>query len=120
MNKLMQIVVLVHVLFPIAAFCGDWEPMDNPLSNTDGSLTGIWGNSTDDVYAVGEHQALGSSFTSMEEVGVYSARQVKILQGCGEAPGTTSTLAVQTSLERQEVLVVGILGLKSICPLIVL
>ena len=59
MKKLVQIVVLVLMLFPIAAYCTEWEPMNNPLSNTDGSLTGIWGTSRDDVYAVGEHQALG-------------------------------------------------------------
>ena len=52
MKKLMQIVILLIVLFPIAAYCGDWELMDNPLSNT-GYVKSIWGSGNDDVYVVG-------------------------------------------------------------------
>ncbi len=60
MKKLVQIVILLLVLFPIAAYCGDWELMDNPFSNTDTMFTSIWGSSSDDVYVVGDwgHPAL--------------------------------------------------------------
>ena len=53
MKKLMQILMLLLVLFPIAGYCGDWELMDNPLSNTGVTLDSIWGSGNDDVYVVG-------------------------------------------------------------------
>jgi len=59
MKKLVQIFILLHIVFPIAGYCGDWELMDNPFSNTDAVFTSIWGSSSNDVYVVGEYWTQG-------------------------------------------------------------